>query len=64
MKRGECSKEEIQDFVGSGIGWLLEHIATADMAIIGKGILAAPAKTVTLKRDWKKRSIRVDRFFK
>ena len=44
MKRGECSKEEIQDFVGSGIGWLLEHIATADMAIIGKGILAAPAK--------------------
>lgn len=44
VKRGECSKEEIQDFVGSGIGWLLEHIATADMAIIGKGILAAPAK--------------------
>ena len=44
VKRGECSKEEIQDFIGSGIGWLLEHIATADMAIIGKGILAAPAK--------------------
>ena len=44
VKRGECSKEEMQDFIGSGIGWLLEHIATADMAIIGKGILAAPAK--------------------
>ena len=53
VKRGECSKEEIQDFIGSGIGWLLEHIATADMAIIGKGILAAPAK----KSDF-------DRFFK
>ena len=32
-----------------GIGWLLEHIATADMAIVGKGVLAsAPAEGIAL----------------
>lgn len=30
------------DFVGVGIGWLLEHISTADMAIVGKGVLCSP----------------------
>ena len=41
---GFCSREDIMDFVGSGIGWLLEHIATADMAIVGKGILNGKAE--------------------
>lgn len=46
---GECRREDIQDFIGTGIGWLLEHIATADMAIVGKGILAsAPAEGIAL----------------
>lgn len=46
---GECRREDIQDFIGTGIGWLLEHIATADMAIVGKGILAsAPADGIAL----------------
>ena len=46
---GECRREDIQDFIGTGIGWLLEHIATADMAIVGKGVLAsAPAEGIAL----------------
>lgn len=40
VKRNECSKEEIAELVGDGIGWLLEHIITEDMAIVGKGISA------------------------
>lgn len=42
---GVCSREDVWDFVGSGIGWLLEHIATADMAIVGKGVLSGPPRT-------------------
>lgn len=38
----DCSKEQIFEFVGMGMGWLLEHISTADMAIIGKGVLCKP----------------------
>ena len=38
VKRNECSKKEIAELVGDGIGWLLEHIITEDMAIVGKGI--------------------------
>ena len=44
MESGACSKEDIWDFVGSGIGWLLEHITTADMAIVGKGEFSKPIK--------------------
>ena len=40
VKRNECSKKEIVELVGDGIGWLLEHIITEDMAIVGKGISA------------------------
>ena len=40
VKRNECSKKEITELVGDGIGWLLEHIITEDMAIVGKGISA------------------------
>lgn len=45
VSSGQCSKEEIWDFIGSGVGWLLEHIATADMAIVGKGVLTVPPVT-------------------
>lgn len=41
---GVCSQEDVWEFVGSGIGWLLEHIATADLAIVGKGVLSGPPK--------------------
>lgn len=40
VKHNECSKKEIAELVGDGIGWLLEHIITEDMAIVGKGISA------------------------
>ena len=40
VKRNECSKKEIAELVGDGIGWLLEHIITEEMAIVGKGISA------------------------
>lgn len=40
VKRNECSKKEIAELVGDGIGWLLEHIITEDMAIVGKRISA------------------------
>lgn len=40
VKRNECSKKEIAELVGDGIGWLLDHIITEDMAIVGKGISA------------------------
>lgn len=43
IERGVCTKNEVYDFIGTGIGWLLEHIATADMAIVGKGVLCRPA---------------------
>ena len=39
VESGKCSKEEVWDFVGAGVGWLLDYIATADMAIVGKGVL-------------------------
>ncbi len=42
IEDGNCSKDDILDFVGTGIGWLLEHITTADMAIVGKGFLSKP----------------------
>lgn len=31
VKRNECSKKEIAELDGDGIGWLLEHIITEDM---------------------------------
>lgn len=45
VESNECSKEEIWDFIGSGIGWLMEHVATADMAIVGKGVLSQPKQS-------------------
>lgn len=44
VKNGQCSHRDILDFVGTGIGWLLDHVATADMAIVGKGILREKAE--------------------
>ncbi len=37
-EHGKYTKEEIWDFVGAGVGWLIEHIANVDMAIVGKNI--------------------------
>ncbi len=45
VESNACSKEEIWDFLGSGVGWLMEHLATADMAIVGKGVLAKPEQS-------------------
>lgn len=45
IARGSCTREEVLDFVGVGVGWLLEHITTADMAIVGKGVLCKPKAT-------------------
>ena len=45
ISRGSCTREEVLDFVGAGVGWLVEHIATADMAIVGKGVLCRPRAT-------------------
>lgn len=42
LEKGACSREEVLDFVGLGIGWLVEHISTADLAIVGKGVLSKP----------------------
>lgn len=42
IERGACTRDEVFKFVGLGIGWLLEHISTADMAIVGKGVLCVP----------------------
>lgn len=44
VKNGQCSHRDILDFVGTRIGWLLDHVATADMAIVGKGILREKAE--------------------
>lgn len=44
VKSGECSKEDVWDFIGNGLGWLLEHIATDDLAIVGKGTLSQSDK--------------------
>lgn len=43
IERGSCTRDEVFEFVGTGIGWLLEHVSTADMAIVGKGVLCWPA---------------------
>jgi len=50
VERGECSKDEMLDFIGTGVGWLLEHIVTADMAIVGKGIMSH-AKQLSVSED-------------
>ena len=45
IERGACTREEVFSFVGGEIGWMLEHVTTADMAIVGKGILCQPPET-------------------
>ena len=52
-ERGKYTKEEIWDFVGTGVGWLIEHIANVDMAIIGKNI--APRRG-RWNRRWRRKS--------
>ena len=42
IERGTCTREEAFAFIGGEIGWLLEHVTSADMAIVGKGILSHP----------------------
>lgn len=37
-----CTEKDVYDFIGNGIGWLLQHIATEDMAIVGKGVVSKP----------------------
>ncbi len=44
IERGICTRDEAFAFVGVGIGWLLEHVSTADMAIVGKGVLCYPSE--------------------
>ena len=34
VNRGMCSREELFDFIGNGVGWLIEHITTDDMEIV------------------------------
>lgn len=45
-----CSKEEVLEFMGKEIGWLLEHITTMDLAIVGKGYLSTP-KVVNMDQE-------------
>ena len=54
VKRNECSKKEIVELVGDGIGWLLEHIITEDMAIVGKGISAISSYNSDFEEQLKK----------
>ena len=55
VQSGACTREDVWDFVGTGIGWLLDHIATADLAIVGRGVLAEPVResldTAALERE-------------
>jgi hemerythrin-like metal-binding protein len=37
-----CDKHDVLHLLGSSFGWQLMHIATDDMAIVGKGILTRP----------------------
>ena len=46
--RRSGSMEEILEFIGTGIGWLLEHITTADMAIVGKGVSTEPKEQLRI----------------
>lgn len=43
VARDTCSEEAVRAFIGAEIGWLVEHMATADLAIIGKRGLSRPA---------------------
>lgn len=45
LEQNACSPEEVLDFVGRGIGWLVEHVSTADLAIVGRGTLGKPRLT-------------------
>ncbi len=46
----ECTKEAVFKFLGSEIGWILEHITTMDLAIVGRGYLNNP-KVTTLSKE-------------
>jgi hemerythrin-like metal-binding protein len=35
----ECGKDDVLKFLNSTYGWLILHVATADMAIVDKGVL-------------------------
>lgn len=50
IERGACTRDEVFSFVGGEIGWMLEHVTTADMAIVGKGILCQPPETELNRR--------------
>lgn len=47
LEKGDCTREDVQNFIGYGVGWLLEHVATADLAIVGKGVLSQSPKATT-----------------
>ena len=47
LEKGDCTKEDVWNFIGYGVGWLLEHVATADLAIVGKGVLSQSPKAST-----------------
>lgn len=46
----DCTKEVVFKFLGDEVGWILEHIITMDMAIVGKGYLSQP-KITSLSKD-------------
>ena len=48
INNNECKKEDIWDFIGTGVGWLLEHISTSDLAIVGKGYLSTAKDHLSL----------------
>ncbi len=47
LEKGDCTREDVWNFIGYGVGWLLEHVATADLAIVGKGVFSQPPKAGT-----------------
>ena len=47
LEKGDCTKEDVWNFIGYGVGWLLEHVATANLAIVGKGALSQSPKAST-----------------
>lgn len=50
MEKKGCSKQELMAFIGQEVGWLLEHITTMDLAIVGKGYLK-PLKGLNLDQE-------------
>lgn len=50
INKNQCSKEDVIEFMSQEIGWILEHITTMDLAIVGKGYLVQP-QVLTLNEE-------------